>query len=228
MTTPAQTIIQSAAETLQDLSAVRWSTAELVRYLNAGQLETVMLRPDANTVNATFSCVAGAKQTLPVAAVRLLDITRNVASISSKGAIRLINRGLLDNQIPNWQVETGSVNIKHYMMDPADRTTFYVYPPAISTAQVNMVYAAYPTAVAIPAANTTFSAVTGNIALPDIFANALVDYVLYKAFAKDAEQAGNGARSQAHYAAFGTALGVELQSAVGVTPSPRGNPTRAG
>lgn len=228
MTTPAQTIIQSAAETLQDLGAVRWSTAELVRYLNAGQLETVMLRPDSNTVNATFTCVAGAKQTLPTAAVRLLDITRNVASISSKGVVRLVNRSLFDNHSPNWQAETGSVNIKHYMMDPADRTTFYVYPPAISTAQVNIVYAAYPTAVTIPAGGTTFTAVTGNIALPDIFANALVDYVLYKAFAKDAEQAGNGARSQAHYAAFGTALGVELQSAVGVTPSPRGNPTRAG
>jgi hypothetical protein len=228
MTTPAQTIIQSAAETLQDLSAVRWGTAELVRYLNAGQLETVMLRPDANTVNATFTCAAGAKQTLPANAVRLLDVTHNVAATSSRGVVRMINRNLLDNQVPNWYAQTGSVNIKHFMLDVVDRNTFYVFPPAFDTAQVNIVYAAYPAAVAIPAPNTTFTAVTGNIAIPDIFANALVDYVLYKAFAKDAELQSNAARAQAHYAAYGNALGVELKSAAGVTPTPRGNPTRAG
>jgi hypothetical protein len=228
MTTPAQTIIQSAAETLQDLSAVRWSTAELVRYLNAGQLETVVLRPDANTVNATFTCAAGAKQALPANAVRLLDVTHNVAATSSRGVVRMINRNLLDNQVPNWHAQTGSVNIKHFMLDVVDRNTFYVFPPAFDTAQINIVYAAYPTPVAIPAANTTFTAVTGNIAIPDIFANALVDYVLYKAFAKDAELQSNAARAQAHYAAYGNALGVELKSAAGVTPTPRGNPTRAG
>jgi hypothetical protein len=207
---------------------VRWSTAELVRYLNAGQLETVVLRPDANTVNASFACEVGARQTLPSNAVRLLDITHNTAVTSSRGVVRMINRNLLDGQVPNWHAQTGSVNIKHFMLDAVDRNTFYVYPPAIETAELNLVYSAYPTPVAIPAQNTTFTAVTGNIALPDIFANALVDYVLYKAFAKDAELQGNAVRAQAHYAAYGNALGVELKSATGITPTPRGNPTRAG
>jgi hypothetical protein len=140
----------------------------------------------------------------------------------------MINRNLLDGQAPNWYTQTGSVNIKHFMLDVADRNTFYVYPPAINTAEINLVYAAYPAAVAIPAPGTTFTSVTGNIGIPDIFANALVDYVLYKAFAKDAEIQSNAARAQAHYAAYGNALGIELKSASGVNPTPRGNPTRAG
>jgi hypothetical protein len=227
MTTPAQSVIRRAAETLQDLSAVRWSTAELVRYLNDGQRETVMYRPDATATNITFTCVAGAKQTLPAAAARLIEINRNLAVSSSKQAIRLVNRNLLDHQVPNWQNESTTANIKHYMFDPLDRTVFYVYPPANVLAQLNMVYAALPTDITEPSAGTTYTSVSGNISLPDTFANALCDYVLYRAYAKDTEQQGNAARAQAHFAAFGAALGVELTTTGGVSPSPLGNPRRA-
>jgi hypothetical protein len=227
MATTAQSVIRRAAETLQDLSAVRWSTAELVRYLNDGQRETVMYRPDATSTNATFTCVAGARQTLPTAAARLIEINRNVAVSSSKQAIRLVNRNLLDHQVPNWQNESTTVNIKHYMYDPLDRTVFYVYPPANVLAQLNVVYAALPTDITEPAGGTTFSSVSGNISLPDTFANSLCDYILYRAYAKDTEQQGNAARAQAHFAAFGAALGVELNTAKGVSPSPLGNPRHA-
>ncbi len=226
MTTTAQSVIRRAAETLQDLGAVRWSTGELVRYLNDGQRETVIYRPDATATNAVFSCAAGARQTLPATAYRLLDVTTNAAASSARGVVRIINRNLLDHQLPNWQNETQSINVKHLMLDPLDRTTFYVYPPATNLAQLNVVFSNHPTDITEPASGT-YTTVTGNISLMDELANALCDYVLYRAFAKDAEQAGNAARAQAHYAMFANAVGIELKSATGAAPSPRGNPNRA-
>jgi hypothetical protein len=47
--------------------------------------------------------------------------------------------------------------------------------------------------------------------MDDIFANALLDYVLYRASTKDAEQAANAQRAVAHYQAFQNALGVSAQ-----------------
>ena len=63
--------------------------------------------------------------------------------------------------------------------------------------------------IAEPADGALYTAVTGDLGVPDIYANAVQDYVLYRAYTKDSEYAGNAARAQAHYAAFApTAPGV--------------------
>lgn len=87
-------------------------------------------------------------------------------------------------------------------------------------------YAAYPTDIAEPADGALYTAVTGDISLPDIYGNVLQDYVLYRAYTKDSEYAGNGQRAQAHYAAFANALGIEIKATVAVAPNPVSNPNR--
>tara|TARA_Y100000389_G_scaffold67154_2_gene63402 strand:+ start:6231 stop:7121 length:891 start_codon:yes stop_codon:yes gene_type:complete len=42
--------------------------------------------------------------------------------------------------------------------------------------------------------------------IPDIYANAIMNYVLYMAYSKDADFAANAARSQSHYQQFATAV----------------------
>lgn len=219
MAITAQNVIHRVATTLQDLTAVRWTTDELVRYLNDGQRELVMFRPDASNTSATFTCVAGPRQTLPADGIKLLDVVRNVATASNKGHVNMIQRSLLDVQVPNWYAKDESVNIAHYMYDGREPTAFYVYPPATNTAQLEINYSTYPAAISEPGASTTYTSVTGNVDLPDIYANALVDYVLYRAYSKDSEQAGNAQRAAAHYAAFGNALNIEVQGTTGVAPT---------
>ena len=73
-----------------------------------------------------------------------------------------------------------------------------------------------------PAVGSLYTAVTGSISLPDIYANALCDYILYRAFTKDAEYAGNATRAAGHYSVFANALGVEIKGTVGVAPVPAG------
>ena len=45
------------------------------------------------------------------------------------------------------------------------------------------------------------------IDIDDTFANAIIDFVLFKAYLKDAEYAGNAQRSNQHYALFNNSLG---------------------
>lgn len=224
MPIPAQSIIRRCVETLQDNTSIRWPVAELVRYLNDGQREVALYRPDSLVTNTTMTCAAGTKQALPAGASKLIEVVRNAAG--SKKAVRLTNREILDAQIPGWHNAAGVAEVLHFMYDPRDPKVFYVYPPAKTGVQLDIVYSAYPTDVAEPSDASLYTAVTGDISLPDIHANALQDYILYRAYTKDSEYAGNAARAQAHYAAFANALGVEIKATVAVGPNPVGNPNR--
>jgi hypothetical protein len=46
----------------------------------------------------------------------------------------------------------------------------------------------------------------------------LADYILYRAYTKDSEYAGNAQRAVAHYGAFKDALATELSGTTGVAP----------
>ena len=154
----------------------------------------------------------------------LIEVVRNVTG--TKKAVRLTNREILDAQTPGWHNLAGVGEVLHYMYDPRDPRVFYVYPPATASAQLDIVYSAYPTDVAEPSDASLYTAVAGNLSLPDIHANALQDYILFRAYTKDSEYAGNTARAQAHYAAFANAIGVEIKATVSVGPNPVGNPNR--
>jgi hypothetical protein len=226
MALTAQSIIRRAVETLQDTTSVRWPVNELVRYLNDGQREVVLYRPDSMVTNSTITCVAGTKQSLPANGAKLIEVIRNAAATSDKKAVRMINREILDAQTSGWHNITGSVNVLHFMYDPRDPKVFYVYPPATILAQLDIVYSAYPTDITEPADGALYTAVSGNISLPDIYGNVLLDYILYRAYTKDSAYAGNAARAQAHYAAFANALGIEIRATVSVAPNPVDNPNR--
>lgn len=228
MAIEAKSIIRRAVETLQDTTSIRWPVNELVRYLNDAQREVVLYRPDSMVTSSTITCVLGTKQNLPNNGAKLIEVIRNAAATSSKKSVRMVNREILDAQTPGWHNIAGTVDILHFMYDPRDPKTFYVYPPALATAQLDIVYAAYPTDVTEPADGALYTAVTGNISLPDIYGNAVLDYILYRAYTKDSEYAGNANRAQAHYAAFNNALGNEIKATVAVAPNPAGNPNYAG
>jgi len=220
----AQSVIRRCVETLQDNTSIRWPINELVRYLNDGQREVVLYRPDAMVTNATITCAAGSKQSLPANGAKLIEVVRNATGVHR--AVRMVNREILDAQTPNWHNLAGVAEVLHFMYDARDPRVFYVYPPATNSAQLDIVYAAYPADITEPADGALYTAVTGNISLPDIYGNVLQDYVLYRAYMKDSEYAGNGQRATSHYAAFANALGIEIKATVVVQPNPTGNPNR--
>ena len=221
----AQSVIRRCVETLQDNTSIQWPVSELVRYLNDGQREVILYRPDAAVTNASVPLVTGSRQNLPAGGTKLVEVVRN--SAGTKRAVRMVNREILDAQLPGWHAQTGVTEILHYMYDPREPRVFYVYPPAAATgAAVDLSYASMPADIAEPSEGALYTSVTGNLGVPDIYGNAVQDYVLYRAYTKDSEYAGNAARAQAHYGAFANALGVEVKATMAVAPSPVGKPNR--
>lgn len=189
----AQTLIDKAQIVIQDTTAVRWTETELLGWLNDGQREIVLHRPDAYTKSISHTLtVSETKQTIPTDGIRVIDVVRNLGG--NKSAIRNIKREILNDQIPDWHSASPSATVQHFTYDDRDPTRFYVYPvqPASNPGSVELVYSCAPADVAIGAA----------IAIPDTFANALIDYMLYRAYQKDVEYAGNEQRKETAWAAF--------------------------
>lgn len=219
----ASSTIQRCVDILQDKTSVRWPIDELVRYLNDGQREVALYRPDALVTNSTITLVQGTKQSLPADGSKLIEIVRN-NTLNTQRSVRLVNREVMDAQTPLWHEVTPQEEVRHYMYDVRDPLVFYVYPPATISAQLDIVYSVYPTDIAEPGDGSVSSDVVGDLSVPDIYGNIIQDYILYRSYMKDSEYAGNAQRAQAHYAAFANALGLEIQATIQVGPQSPTNP----
>lgn len=214
-------LLSRIKDTLQDTTSVRWPEAELLRYINDAQREIVNFRPESSAKTANVQLVTGTKQALPTDGLRLIKVTRNMSgtgNATGKRAIRIVNVDILNTQEPDWNDPTvsgdaahGSV-VKHYIFDEDDPRNFYVYPGVANgqNAFVEIVYSASPTDLA----NTS-----ATISVDDIYANAIIDYVLYRSYMKDAEYAGNAQRAQNHYQLFTASIGQGGQSAMLLDPN---------
>lgn len=218
-TITAQSIIDRASTLIQDATNVRWPQEEILKYLNDGQREVVLLKPEASVVNASVALsISSTKQTIPAAGIMLIDITRNmgVAGSTPGDAIRVVSRVVLDSQRPSWHSDAPIGKIKHFMFDPRDPKTFYVYPQAPAGAwYVELVYSSSPTDMA----SAADGAHSGTLSVDDVYSNALLDYVLYRAYSKDAEYAANGQLAVVHYQAFANSLGVKTQNEIARNPN---------
>ena len=213
-TTKVVDILDRAAIILQDNTNVRFPNDELLKFFNDAQKEVVLHRPDAKMVNTTYACVDGSKQTLPSAALRLIEVVRNVGG----RAITQVQRRILDETLPNWHETTAGTNkIEHFVYDPADPKNFYVYPKGASGAHsLEIVYSSAPSEISV----SNFSTDVQVISLDDVYANCILDYVLYRSYQKDSEFAGNAQRAMMHYQSFANALGVKTQVDGATTPVP--------
>lgn len=202
-TITAQTLVDRAEKIIQDETNVRWTSTELLGWLNDGQREIVIHRPDAYTKSIPHTLtVSETKQTIPTDGNRVIDVVRNLGG--TKPAIRQIKREILDDQIPDWHSAGANAIVQHFCYDDRDPTRFYVYPvqPASSPGSVELVYSAAPPDVAIGAA----------ILIPDTLSNALIDYILYRAYQKDVEYAGNDKRKEEAWLAFSRSLASNVQA----------------
>ena len=202
MATTVQSVIDRVQTVLQDTTGVRWPVvAELVLWINDAQREIALLKPDASAINETITLAAGTKQDIPSAGNRLLKVVRNMSAASGgtgKRAVRLVDAEVLNGQTPDWHDPTVAGDaahtniVKHYIYEESNPRNFYVYPGVSGAAYLEIIYSSNPTTVAQG----------GNLSIPDIFANAVMNYVLYMAYMKDAEYAGNSQRANSHFALF--------------------------
>ncbi len=207
-------LLADAQTLLLDADAgARWPLTELQRWLNAAYLEVVNVKPEASTQSGTFNCVAGVRQNLTTTfsgATRLLEVVRNVAVGSTGQAVIQVERHSLDDQRRTWPSDPASITIENYIFDPRLPTEFMVYPPALNTAQLEVIYHSTPAPHTLTLSQLQNQSTTEVIRIPDAYANALREYVLYLAFSKDSDVPANAERAAAHYQAFKDSLSGKL------------------
>ena len=212
-TITAQSVVDKVQVILQDTTGVRWPDSELLDWLNDGQREIVLYKPNAFIKNLAVRMAGGTKQSLPADGVQLIDVVRNMGTNGTTPgrAVRITMREVLDSQLPDWHSETPSSVVKHYVYSLFDPKNFYVYPPQPAAGQgyIELVYGASPT-------DTTLG---GTITLDDIYQNVLVDYILYRAYSKDTEYAADQNRAAAHQNAYIAALTGKAKVELGANPN---------
>ena len=217
MTTVASAIINKARPDLQDVvvspatDGVRYLNADLLGYLNDGQVEIANFKPPASITTAEVSLVAGYKQALPATGISPLRFGKNVTG----GTIPTrTTPESLDMVIPDWQTHTANAKVTFVAYSPASPKTFQVYPPqpASTTQKLEISYYSIPAAV---------PAITANITLADEYVPALIDYVLHRAFGRNGEDLANLQRSRDHYNMFLYKLGLSKPPATSTRQQPQ-------
>lgn len=216
----ASDITSRARILLNDIDATRWIDSELFKWINDAQRLVSMMRPDASIATFVMTLIAGTRQTIPSSGFRLLDIVRNVTTVTGTTpsdqvvtvpgrSVRIVDREVLDTQDPFWHTAAGSAEIKHFIYDNRSPTLFYVYPPATTSAKLEIVYSVAPTDVT--AAGNTLS-------ISDIYLDIILNYVLYRAYSKDAEYASNAQLANSYLSIVNTMLGIKTQKDVAYSP----------
>lgn len=223
MTILASEIFQRTSRILLDETNVRWPLSELRLWLNDGLREIAIVKPTSSSTSIIYTLNPGTYQKLSSNYMSVLRVTRNLKSSATSPrvggrAVRVVDRVVMDSQLPDWHDTTktpAAKTVKNVIFDAADPTSFYVYPPNDGTGYVEAIVSKVPTAVSAPAAPADPEDIANyavSLDILDIYANALVDYVLYRAYSKDAAFAGNAQRASAHYAQMANALGVSIQN----------------
>lgn len=198
-------ILLRANRLLNDVSFVRWPKDELLDYLNDAQRAIVLRRPDAFTSDVDdYPCVAGTKQSLPSDALRLIDITRNSSGRAIRGPF---DRKVLDDNYPMWYAGKTAVEAELFIYDERNPKTFYLYPGVVINTELTLVYSKAPPAITMVANDAEQL-----ISLDDIYVNAIIEWVMYRCYMKDAEYAANPNKSMMHQNAFKTQLGEKSQA----------------
>ena len=190
-----QEIINRAGILLQDTANVRWTAEWLRDAVSDSYTEVINRRPDAHSFAVAHNCAAGVRQSVAASqprAIRVIDVVVNTAATSDKRSVRRTERKTLDDQVRSWQAQAETENIELFMLDPNLPKEFLVYPPATSAAVLEIVISTLP---------TPHNSTSETLRIGDNFAGAILDYVLYRAFSRDAET-GNANRAMAHYQAM--------------------------
>lgn len=196
MAVTVATPIDRAKRILQEIGAegIRWTNAELGDWLNEFYAAAVALKPSVSVVNEELQLVAGTKQTIPDGGERLLDVIRN--TVGKMPPVFVATRRELDTVRRTWHSDEATTEIERFVFDELDPRHFYVYPPAAAGAAVEILYAKVPESHDVTQNYSTFG--QEPFRLDAAYVPAAVDYMLYRAFSKDAQTGANLNRAQLH------------------------------
>jgi hypothetical protein len=222
-------IIERAATILIDLDHVRWPLAELADWINEGVKATLIAKPSAHSESKVLALVAGTLQTVSTTGVPTpLNLIKVVRNITSEGPPRVggriitpVDAETLDAQVPDWHDPTKVAQaavVKHVIFDENNPLEFYVYPGNDGSGKVEVILSTLPAPLVADGDAADIESYDGDIGLPEPYSAPILDYVLFRAFAKDDLEGAPG-RSASHFQLFATAVGLKTQVEGATSPN---------
>lgn len=245
-TTLLREVFYRTSSQLNDLSPqfTRWKQREMVDACNDGQRAIAKYIPSSSARVDVVKLAAGSKQSIerilaasivPGDGSTAADVNgtyfqtaiRNMgANGSTPGpSIRVIDREILDTTTPDWHVPLagGYAGVRGVVFDPRYPKVFYAWPalPAATNWWIEQSMLADP--VLIPHATEGAYAWEGSntttISIDDKYVDDLVNYIMARAFMKDAEWAANPAMAQNYTSMFVGSINAQVTALTGVNPN---------
>lgn len=216
-TTRVIDIINRAKNILHEVTrdGTRWTNSELMVWLNESYQAIVQVDPSACSKTEWVDLKPGTRQRIPLGGTRLLEVVRNVAPASRAEGVLIASRKQLDTTRRGWHREERTIDIEQYVFDPMNPVEYYVYPPAAEGTKLEIIFSYVPSQHSIEG----MSAYGECIRIPDSYAPVMVDYILYRAYSKDADHAVNLNRATMHQGSFFNALGTKIQAENSTSPN---------
>lgn len=200
---PVGDMLRRFQNLMMDAKKIRWSEREAIDWINDAASEIILRRPAARAITEIVQLEAGTYQSCTPNTAQLLNVIRNLKADRKPGnAIRIADMQQIDDAEPTWHTKRAAPT-RHYMIDERSPTTFYVYPPAVEGALVEVLVSRVPPKV---------TQASDSLDMRPEFINALVNWMIYRAHTKDSEYA-QGNVAALHYQAFADAIGAPVQAA---------------
>lgn len=239
-------VLYRVSAQLHDISPqfTRWTQRELVSWLNDGQKAIAKYLPSSCARVDAVKLVPGTKQSIesiPQASILpgdgsspslvmghyLQTVVRNMgANGTTPGrAIRIADREILDVNSPDWHSQTANT-VAQFVFDPRTPKVFYVVPgvPATPAVWVELSYLANPVEISVTGSYGMDGTDVTKISVDDKYVDDLVNYILARAYMKDAEFATNGNQASAHSQMFTGSINAQVVALTGVNPNLRSLP----
>lgn len=193
-TSTASELLDTVSRELEDPSNDTWGRYELLNFLNDGLRALAAIRPEEFVTTGVYQLEPGARQTIPLG---VLSLFRPVCNTNATGsvrgrAIRQVTVESLDSASPNWRAATPGAVIRECAIPDITALEYWVSPPAQGGNYIELYVSKAPEILlngsAIPCS-------------PDYYP-ALIDYVVYRALAKDSEYGAQDGRAENFYKKF--------------------------
>ena len=234
-------VLYRVSAQLHDISPqfTRWTQRELVLWLNDGQKAIAKYMPSSCARVDAIKLQTGTKQSIEkILAANIIPgdgstasdvyghylqtVVRNMGSSGTTPgkSLRVIDREVLDSNNPDWHTESDTV-VTQYIFDPRFPKVFYVSPgvKAGNNVWVEVSYLANPVEISGSGSYGMDGSDLTKVSVDDKYVDDLVNYILARAYMKDAEFAANGNLAQAHAGMFTSSINAQVAALTGVNPN---------
>lgn len=250
-------VLHRVSVQLQDASPqfTRWSARELVEWLNDAQRAIAKYIPPScarvDAIKLTPGTLQSVERLAPAevipgdgvtitadilgTAVQKVIRNQGAAGLTPGRVIRLVDEEILNDNAPDWHSATGTP-VTQYTFDPRMPKHFMVSPgiPATGSWWALVSYLSDPIEVPVTGSYSWDGSDTTKISVSDKYTDDLVNYILARAWGKDAEYAGNAALAAAAAQQFVSSINAQAAAVTGVSPNlqslpfnPAAAPTRS-